>query len=69
MMRRRHPWNHPAYPPDWHGIILAALALFACYLGAAMIRFAYVHPWMTDTQRSIHLFDALAWRTIKEQGK
>lgn len=69
MNRRRHAWNQPTCPPDWHGIILAILALLACYSGVAMCRFAYAHPWMTDTQRSLHFGDALMWKTIKEPSK
>ena len=48
-------------------LILLAAVMF--YVAVSLCAFAYRHPWMTDTQRHLHLFDALAWRTIKEQGK
>ena len=49
-------------------LLLTAAASFF-YAAAAFSVFAFRHPHLTDTQRAGHFFDALAWRTIKEQGK
>jgi len=53
----------------WMTTLLILLAAVMFYVAVSLCAFAYRHPWMTDTQRHLHLFDALAWRTIKEQGK
>lgn len=44
--------------------LLVVLLAFAAYLSAASLRFRYTHPWMTETELQIHLFDALRWETI-----
>lgn len=45
-------------------VILAAIAAWAIYGAVACCVFAYRHPWMTDTQRSLHILDALLWRRV-----
>lgn len=44
--------------------VLVLLIAGTAYLMLALGRFAIVHPNLTDTQRLMHLIDALLWRTL-----
>ena len=40
------------------------VAIFVIYIIAADMRFRFEHPWMTETELFLHLWDSFLWRTI-----
>jgi hypothetical protein len=48
---------------DKLGTIITVIILIAIgYAGVACERYRWAHPELTETQRSIHFFEALMWK-------
>lgn len=45
-------------------LAMLGLSLFCGYAGTAFLVFAWRHPWMTDTQRLLHAWDALCFNQL-----
>jgi hypothetical protein len=45
--------------------ILAPMMTLVLWLVVAHAVFAFRHPWATDTQRFLHTFDALLFRSVE----
>lgn len=50
---------------EWRSYAAMALVTFVTlYLLVASVVFGLRHPWATDTERLLHIGDALAFRTL-----
>jgi len=56
----------PPHRAHWSLWLLVAAAL---YVGVSCAVFAFRHPWLTQTQRTLHIGDALAWRTLPARSR
>lgn len=48
----------------WIGFLIVLILWWA----PALMVFRYRHPWMTETELSLHLWDALMWRDGESGG-
>ena len=48
----------------WRALAVMAVTGFV-YAMTAGVTFALRHPWMTDTQRMLHTWEALTFRTVE----
>jgi hypothetical protein len=44
-------------------LVLVGIAMIL-YLAVSSIAFGFRHPWATETERFLHTWDAICWRTI-----
>ena len=50
-------------------IIATVLVLLFAWAALGDLVFSFRHPWLTDSQRMFHLWDAMTFQRISEPGK
>ncbi len=43
-------------------VIVAVIFAMSLYASVACVFYRFNHPWMTDTELTLHFIDAMLWR-------